>query len=66
VFGEALLVGVSHGPDIVGGDTGHPVEIVDRPGAWAGDDAPGGSMRYRWCREQASSTAAIVYEKSRT
>jgi len=52
VFGERLLVGVSHGPDIVGGDAGHPFEFVFRPGTWAGDDAPGGSLRHRWGQEQ--------------
>ena len=44
--------GFSHGPDIVGGDAGHPVEVVDRPRAWAGDDAPSGSLRHRWCQQQ--------------
>src|SRR2546428_449496 len=45
---------IPHGPDIVGGDAGHPVEIVDRwPGAWAGHDAPGGlCLRHRWCQQQ--------------
>jgi hypothetical protein len=42
-----------HGPDIGSGEAGHPVEIIDRrPGAWAGDDAPGGSPRHGWCQEQ--------------
>src|SRR5947209_17176204 len=56
---------IPHGPDIVGGDAGHPVEIVDRwPGAWAGHDAPGGlRLRHRWCQQQGEQHRSDYAQK---
>src|SRR5713226_262535 len=34
----------SHGPDVGGGDDGHPPEIIGSPRARAGDDAPAGAV----------------------